>query len=501
MTKKTTYLSIILVVLLIISSCSIFQKSNSNSEKPSKKKTEELEREKKLEKINEFITQMKSNKDIYWGEGIAPIEADLGQTKTLAKNRALKDLSEKIEVEVESKLNSILYESETAKGDKEYIVEKEELKRKIDTYTSQVLTNPQARDYIDYPRKGDLTYFTWINRSAYEEKVKKDIETKKMMITSAIQKGEDSFSNRRFLSAIKSWINAKNYLKNFFNNLPLNIKLEQGKNIEANSHIKSRIQEFFLNIRLSFLKENIYYDAAGNVSEGVKVVANYISPSRDKFPIKQFPLNCQFVEGEGEVISNLKTGNYGEAELTINYVEPVNLFSSIVVNIDTEKISGLAQFSLTNLPTAKLELKKTKTIAVIVYFDNINTVLKPQTIMNKVQAIFINNGLNTIELPISEDIMSEKTFLKASKSNADYLYSIIIKTKRVSSVGGYDMYKSICGGSASLYKLPQNNKVASYNIPDVDGYAVDKKGACWDALGNLEDDIIKKTKDVIEKIQ
>jgi len=62
------------------------------------------------------------------------------------------------------------------------------------------------------------------------------------------------------------------------------------------------------------------------------------------------------------------------------------------------------------------------------------------------------------------------------------------------------MYKASCGGSVSLYKLPQKNIISSENIPLHEGFGVTREGACWDALGNLKEIIFKKTSDIIERL-
>lgn len=492
-----------LIFALLVSmmiSCSSAQKK---VEEPVQvqKTPEQIKNEMLWNEHNTFIGEKKDDPDIYWGEGIYSIGNDLGNAKIEAKKRALKDLSQKIEVQVTSELSNTLTEKDITSGKKYSTQVEEEFVSKIKTYTDQVITDVQGKDFIDYPEDGELTYFAYIDKSKYKEEVEKDLSTKRLMIKSAIQRGNNEFSDHRFLTALSGWIQAKHDLIRFFGNLPLEIDLDDGNIVEVNSYLESRLRAFLLNISISFIDDKFYYDAQGNVSGRPTVIAQYIDKTQSKYPLARFPLKVEFVKGSGETVSSIKTENYGQADIPINYVDPQNIFSTIEVMLDVKEIGGLDLFSIPNISTAVLNLKKTKTVALVVYFDVSGNLLVPHEVFNQVQSLFINNGFNVISLAEQVSVMDPNVFKEANNKNADYLYSVIVKTASVSQVGGYDnMYKASCGGSVSLFKLPQKNTAGSANIPTEEGFGVTRDGACWDALGNLKEIIYNKTTQIIESI-
>ncbi len=499
--KLLQILLAIIIVLGFICSCSSAQKK---VEEPIQvqKTTEQIKKEMLWKEHNTFICDKKDDPDIYWGEGIYSIGNDLGNAKIEAKKRALKDLSQKIEVQVTSELSRTLSGTEITAG-KEYSSQiEEEFVSKIRTYTDQVITDVRERDFIDYPREGDLTYFAYIDKGKYKDKVEKDLSMKRSMIKSAVQRGDNEFRDHRYLTALNGWIQAKQYLRDFFGNLPLEIDLiNDGAIVEISSYLESKIKEFFLNVSISGIDDKIYYDAQGVVSGKPEVIAQYIDNPQNKYPLARFPLKVAFIKGSGEVVSDIKTENYGQADIPINYANPQNIFSTIEVSFDTDAIPGLDLFSLPNISRATINLKKTKTVALVVQFLISDEVIVPNEVFNKVQSLFIENGLNIISLSQQSTLLDPGIYQEAIDENADYLYSIIIKTASVAKVGGYDnMFKANCGGSISLNKLPQKNTVSSSNIPNADGFGVSRDGACWDALGNLKDTIFNKTTQIIESI-
>lgn len=490
---------ILLLTVMILSGCSIFGKKKVD-EVP--KSSEEIKQEIQYNEAKDFIDTKKDNLDIYWGEGIANIGDDLGNARIESKDRALKDLSEKIEVHVESDFHRVLTGSsvQTAKKYNETIID--DIIQRIKTYTNQVITSVQEKSFIDYPQKGVITYFVYIARSAYKERVQKDLDAKKMMIRNTIQNGNNEFDARNYLSAINNWISAKDYLSDFFGQLPLQDDLDNDTKMEeVNAYLYGKINNFFGNIRLTLLNDDFFYDAQGEISQRPVIYAQYIDNKGNKFSISKLPLKTEFVNGSGKIIGEVITGSYGEVELPITYINPTNKISSIRVGIDKDRITGLESFSLPPIPSVSLEMNKVKTVVMSVTFHNGSQLTEPDEIKNNVNSILLNKGFSVISILIKGNDVNHNDIEKARNTNADYLLFINAKTGSSSTVGGYEnMYTTTCSGVVSLYKLPQGNVISSENIPGETGFGVSAEIAGWDAFGKLKDIILSKARSIIESI-
>jgi len=252
--------------------------------------------------IKNFIESKKNDMSIYWGEGVANIGDDLGEAKSKANNRALENLTKTIEVRVQSDISRTISVIATQSGKKYSEVIEDIITQKTKIYTNQIIKDVKVTDYLDYPKDGFVTYFVYTSKSKYDEKVKRDLETKKMMIRTAIIDGNKEFENRNYVTALNNWINANNYLDNFFGKLPVRDKLGNNEDtVEVHSYINGKINKFFGSIRLSQLfsshsneqNAKVFYDTQGKVNIQPSVFVQYENSNGEKFPISQFPLSAE----------------------------------------------------------------------------------------------------------------------------------------------------------------------------------------------------------------
>lgn len=502
--RKTTQIFILIFLIIVIVAC--------GKETVKKKKSpEEIKKEMVRTENKKFIESKKNDPNVYWGEGVANIGNDLGKAKIEANDRALEDLTKTIEVHVQSDITKTLsgISMQTGKIYSEHIEDKITQKTRI--YTNQIIKDVNEKNYNDYPKDRLATCFVYILKSKYKEKVEKDLETKKMMIRTAIINGNKEFENKNYMPALNSWVNAYQYLDNFFGELPLRDDLNNDSNmVEVHSYINGKINKFLGNVRLSRLSSShpnegntkVFYDIRGKVNIQPSVYVQYENANAEKFPISQLPLSVEIVEGEGTITKNITTGNYGQAELRINYIEPKNKFSTIKVKIDIDKINGLNKFALPLLSSLTIDMVKEKSMALSVQFYNYEQIEKSPNLESKIKNLLMENGYSVVNILINGLNINEKDVKNAKKTNADYFLAINLSSGNTSKVGGYDnMYTANCSGIVSLYNLETGQIVATENIPPESGFGVSAQGAGWDAFGKQIKLAMDKTKNVIGRIK
>ena len=93
--------------------------------------------------------RIKTDATLYYGEGWAPLGADIGTAKAQAKERAIQDLSENIHVVIEKSIVDALGPAPAPK--------KSGMELRVKAYTDIVAASIDVEDYaLDYPRKKEL---------------------------------------------------------------------------------------------------------------------------------------------------------------------------------------------------------------------------------------------------------------------------------------------------------------------------------------------------------
>jgi hypothetical protein len=490
---------LLLLTVMILSGCMILGKKKVEEVH---KSPEEIKLEIQYNEVKDFIDTKREDPDIYWGEGIANIGDDLGNARIESKDRALKDLSEKIEVHVESEFYRVLsgISQETGKKYSETI--KDEIIQRSKIYTNQVITNTKEKFFTDFPRTGTMTYFVYISKKDYEEKVQRDLTIKKAKIRTGIQNGNVEFINKNYLNAIQNWLKAKEDTDNFFGQLPLQDDLDNDGNLEEiNAYLYGKMNNFFGNSSLTCMYDEIFYNAQGELTQKPVILAQYTNDFGEKHNLIKLPLKAKFIQGNGIIHGNIQTETYGQAELQINQVDPTYRISSIHVEIDKQRMPGINLFSLPPMPSTLIELKKIKTIALSITFQNEDNIVEPEDLKNTIRTILLNSGFSVLSVLISNNNVNQSDIQAINDTNSDFLLFINTRAGISSTVGGYEnMFATTCSGVVSLYKLPQGNVISSENIDETQGFGVSSTGAGWDAFGRLRDTIITNTINIIGKM-
>ncbi len=440
----------------------------------------------------------KKDPDIYYGEGIAPIlDNDMGGALETAKKRALRDLSRKIQVNVEETISKITQSDMS--GSTENI--REQFTQKVRTYTNSVLTNTKDLRAINYPAPGNITVLVYMSRAEYRQKVNEDLKSKKAAVRTAAQNGDQAFLRNEFMIAATNWARAYEQLQNFFGDLPVQDDLNgDGRPDDVREYLQQKMSQLFGNMELSFLLDQITYDANGTLTKRPMVQARFRHQTGADKAVANLPLKVEFISGKGQVLGRVMTNKYGVAELSLK-VDASYPQTEIAVGIDQQSIPGLNYFTLPQLSEARLTINKIKTVALAVLFNNNGRRSSPEALNNEIKNLLLNKGYLTMNFSTSGGQVSQSDLARATQANADYLLFVAIRANGGSTVGGYaNMFASTVSGHVSLYRLPRGDEIAAERLPSVKGFGVSADVAGWDGYGKVKNAVIKKAQKIIESI-
>lgn len=441
------------------------------------------------------LQMKKADETLYWGEGIATIGGDIGAAREQAKERALHDLSQKIQVNVEADISQVIQSNMSASSEDI----RELFTQKVRTYTQSALTNTRDLFVVDYPASGNCTFLVFMSRAEYQRKVNEDLKMKKSAVRNAVENGDAAMKHSDFMLAANHWANARDHLNNFFGDLPLQDDLDKnGKNEEVHAYLQQKMGNLFGNIELSFLPDEISYDAAGTLSKKPIVQAKYEDANGRTQSIANLPLKVEFTGGKGRVSGNVITDNYGTAKLALT-VDASNPQTSIAVQIDKNAVDGLADFNLPRLAEAKMTFEKIKTIAIAVSFKNQSKRSTPDVLLNEIKNILLAKGFLTVDFSTASSRVTSTDLTRASTSNADYLLVVSLRSAGGGTVGGYsNMFASTVSGFVSLYKLPRGEQIATDQVHAAKGFGVSASVAGWDAYGKVKNKAMEIARRIIE---
>ncbi len=451
-----------------------------------------------------FLNEKRDDPSIYFGEGIQNIGSDIGEARESAKQLALGELSSKISVVVKSDIELIVIGTSLSSGRSFTTEEEETIKHRIELYTSQIITSVKgSKHFIDYPTPGTITYFVYISKEEYEEKVRNELKAKKNMIRDMILAGDRELLSGHYLTAVQNWIEAKNRILRFFDDLPVEGKLtDEGRSTEFNAYTRGRINQVIGNLIIEIIEGDYFYDAQGNLDSIPMVYVQYRDDDNNRHPVAGLPLKATFMEGSGQVGRRITTGPYGQVEIPVSRIDASNTKSVLLVEIDSDSIPGLSDYALSTVPQTLINLYKLRTVALSFVFWNGSTVSSPDAIISRIKSIILENSFTVADYTIQNENPSGPDFNRINNTNADYFLHIYIKAGPAKTAGGYEnMFTTYCGGTVSLYTLPHGTLDASEALPSVTGFGSSAANAGWDGYGQLQDAVVNKVKQIFGRLQ
>jgi len=438
----------------------------------------------RIQEIKKEIKEIKKNPEVYYGEAFAEIkrfEGDLWEATQQARKRAREQLNEYIKVRVNTSLRQVL-----KVGKKEY---KKEIEDMTCLYADKVLEEVNYHDFPDYPRKGLVTCLAVVSKARYKQTVLKELENKKTKIITHLRAGLKALKAELISQAIDNFIQAKKWYEEFFKSVPLNMDLDKDGKIEETGAV---IDVYLTSVLkcLEFRREEKRY-TYGMDGEVIRkpFVFVYYREKKKKVPVSGLPLKAEFVQGEGKISEmELVTGDSGDVEIPVEYVNPQNVETTIQLSVDFD-ISDVA------LPFYRVELEKRKGVAYSVVFKKGEKISHPSLLKDIVKSVLSRYNYDIQEITIEKTEPSDWDIEKAIESNADYF--LIVSVERISSsqVGDYDMYQARVASKIMVYKLPEKRLLTSLEGPSASGFGASKTSAVSNALGKIKN----KLTDVIEE--
>ncbi len=450
-----------------------------------------------------YLEEMKARTDIYYGEGLNEIDGDIAQAQDRARYQALETLSSQIEVAVRTDIEIILT-GKKLKGGKTLTEEvRETVTSRTETYTSQVLTNVKGnRQFIDYPLPGYITYFAYIDKAEYEEKVRRDLEAKRNFLRDLIRTADQDYRGGAIAQALNGYGNAVARLQDFFSNMPVEMDInDTGHSEEVSIALTSRIGKILRSLELRSSEERYFYDASGKLSTTPLISLAYRRETGDLLPADSFPLSAVFIEGAGKLPPSLVTGTYGQIELSLREIDPTYSSTTLVVELDIEAFPSLEKIELPHLPSLIINFEKLKTMVLSLTFSNDGDFSIPRELTNSFLSVALGQSLSVIEQHIAKKTPSTTELQRASATNADYLVHIQVETEKASTLGGYqNMFAAEGNGVIYVYALPRKDIVFTRNISTTRGFGSSPSGAGWDALGRMKDQMLFYYREALETI-
>lgn len=449
------------------------------------------------------LNNYRNDSNIYFGEGMAVIGTDIAAAREESKRNALEELSSQIKIVIESDIELIMTGGSTNTGGKVSDEVTQTINSRTATYTNQILSNVKGnKQYLDFPMPGYVTYFVYIDKAEYEEKVKHDLEIKQKSLKETILNGDKAMDNSSLTNALQQWLNAQSMQHSFFGNMPVEGDLNgDGITEEFSAAISERINRILGNLIITTNNETYTYDSSGRVNASPSVYLKYRDENLNEIPAALFPLKVSFTEGYGRLPRNLQTDTYGQLTLNIENVDSSKKVTRFVVEIDKKAFQGLESNSLPILPSVEIQLEKLRTVAVSFAFSNGGRISSPQDMKVSLSSLVLGNELAVLDTSVSKRTPTNSDFQKVTKTNADYLLLIYTAAGTAETAGGYsNMYNTNVSGIVSLYSLPFGEMIFSETIPVQKGFGSSADGAGWDGYGQMRQDILRLAGSAVEKL-
>jgi len=444
------------------------------------------------QEIKKEIKEIKKNPDIYYGEAFAEVKRfrnDLWKATEEARKRARQQLNEYIKIRVDTSLRQVL-----KIGEKGY---KKEIEDIIELYADKVLEEVKYHDYTDYPKRGIVTSIATVGKETYKNTVLKELKNKRGKIITHLRAGLKALDRKLISQAIDNLLLAKKWYEEFFHQVPLNMDLDKdGKIEEIGAVVEVYISSIFKSIEFKQKEEGYTYTLEGNIFKK-PIVAVYYIDKKEKIPVSNLLLKIKFVKGEGK-ISNSKTitDEYGEAEISVEYVKPELPEASIQVEIDLEKYDLAGEIQL---PFYRINLKKRKAVAYSVVFSQNGKITHPVSLKDITRAVLSKYGYDIEEIKLETTEVKEYHLDKVIELNADYFLFLLVESYGSSQVGDYELYQAKVGSRIFIYKLPEKRLISSIEGPETTGFGPSFSSASYNGLGKIKKKLLSLMEQEVKK--
>lgn len=248
-----------------------------------------------------WVRKRPSERDYYIGIGMAEKKEFEGLNYAKkARADALQELASEIEINISS--NSLLKQFENNYEFRQ-------------TYESEINTsvkeNLSGYEIQTWENKREYWVMMRLDKEEYKRRKRLELNKAKQKAASHFLDARQYEEKREITSALASCFKAIEALENHVQD-DLTYQSVEG-NINFGSDIMKELRDIFSRISISALNPNYHVSFSQNLEVPLQVKAEYFSQEGKKTPVKHFPVQFQFTEGEGILTDKSTTNTKGLA--------------------------------------------------------------------------------------------------------------------------------------------------------------------------------------------
>jgi hypothetical protein len=443
------------------------------------------------------IDLLKKDASLYVGEGQAEFAgADRGEAREKARDRALADLSKKIKTEVEVIARDELgYQVKNGRSSDD-----EAFQQLINSRTDEVLSGYQDQDFLDYPEAGLYTIVVSVDKAKVDEETRVDLARKLEKVTGFIKEAAAFKEKNSFASSLRSYLNARELLGQFFGAMPVSASLD-GQSVELGAHVDSRLEELVGGITLTALNADVKYTAEGKPRGVVAVGANFQAAKGAKAePAVKLPLYVAFSKGDGRLDrAQLVTDHVGNANIPLDWVNPAAKEAALEVTLDPELLKGMPERAAR--PNCVITLSRSKSVAYAIRgrVDD-EAAASPQGLERGLRELLGDAGYGAVKVALAASEEGPSHVYKARDAHADYLL-ILDLSAQTSDEASLGLYSARAVSSAAMLDALDGSEVFTSSGPSDKGFGSSAHDAGWEAMGKLNKRLLRLVQDKIKAVR
>ncbi len=251
-----------------------------------------------------WVKQRPADPEYYIGRAMSPKEGGEVTYRTLARNKALKELSSEIKVTISS--NSLLRQFEN----------NYQLKEEYEASTSEsVEATLEGYEVITWEDKREYWVMVRLNKDKYAMRKKMKLDYAKRMCATYYYDGKKAVENGNIYEGLLFYSQAIKAIRQHTNE-DLSYKDIDG-NLNLGSDIFSAIQEAFRKVDLQTDQPSYILQFSKELKVPLTLQASYIDALGDRRAISNLPLKYYFSKGNGELTKTGNTDREGKAQCDI----------------------------------------------------------------------------------------------------------------------------------------------------------------------------------------
>jgi len=406
-----------------------------------------------------WIIDRPVNNDYYIGIGLSSKNNEDFIKK--AKDDALRQLSTEIIVNVTSEvINRIVEKSGVAK---------EELESYIKTSTQTELKGLELVD--TWENNEEYRIYYRLSKKLYETEKRKEIDKAIALSLDFYSKAKICESENNIGKAILFYIQSLNIVSK---HLGESLRTEyDGVNIYLFNEIYLSLQNLFSNIELQTIDNNFEATIGKPLLNSLETLVLYNNLSKN--PISNFPLKYSFLEGSGNILTNIRSNEEGIGKSSISKITSSDKIQIVKCELDISdyykdlRTSEICANILQSIPS--------KSVTFIVNVSSMSIYFNSQ------EFLFEKKNSNQIIEPLIKASFAGNGFVFVDdESKADYLINMKATSRKGSQF--HKLYFSYVDLTLSIINMSTGEEIYKNLFNSIKGADLDYDRASFKAFKN-----------------